>query len=85
MAELAKISDTIFHRILHENLGIHKVSAKWVLDHFSRVQKQRRVEYARSILELYDGDINPLLGIIAMKLFFFTMILIEKWFNGILP
>ncbi|XP_044264614.1 histone-lysine N-methyltransferase SETMAR-like [Tribolium madens] len=61
ISEMTKVSDTSVRRILHDHLGMQKVSARWVSKHLSALQKQRRVECARSFLELCGTDPNPIL------------------------
>lgn len=52
IAQMSRLSDTSVRRIVHDHLGMNKVSARWVPKHLSAVQRQRRVECARSFLEL---------------------------------
>jgi histone-lysine N-methyltransferase SETMAR len=50
------ISKTSVLRILHEHLGMSKISARWVPKLLSAVQKQRRVECCQQFLELCRAD-----------------------------
>jgi histone-lysine N-methyltransferase SETMAR len=50
------LSKTMVLRILHNHLGVKKVSARWVPKLLSVVQKQRRVEYCTEYLTLCEGQ-----------------------------
>lgn len=50
------ISKTSVLRILHDHLGMTKISARWVPKLLSAVQKQRRVECCQQFLELSRED-----------------------------
>lgn len=50
------ISKTSVLRILHQQLNMSKVSARWVPKILNAVQKQRRVDCCKTFLELYYGD-----------------------------
>ena len=56
IAKMSGLSDTTVRRILHEHLGMKKVSARWVPKLLSVVQKQYRVDCARSFLKLCEGQ-----------------------------
>jgi transposase len=49
------LSKTTVFRILHDHLGMNKVSVKWVPRLLNVVQKQRRVECCTEFLTLYEG------------------------------
>ncbi|XP_047987147.1 histone-lysine N-methyltransferase SETMAR-like [Leguminivora glycinivorella] len=57
ISAMSNLSDTVVRRILHEHLGMNKVSARWVPKLLSAIQRQRRVECARSFLALCE--VNP--------------------------
>lgn len=65
ISEMTKLSDTSVRRILHNHLGMHKVSARWVPKNLSAIQKQRRVECARSFLELCGPEPKPVIETIV--------------------
>jgi AraC-like DNA-binding protein len=50
------LSKTTVLRILHDHLGMNKVSAIWVPKFLSAVQKQRRVECCAQFLTLCEGQ-----------------------------
>jgi histone-lysine N-methyltransferase SETMAR len=50
------LSKTTVLRILHDHLGMNKVSARWVPKLLSVVQKQRRVECCTEFLTLCEGQ-----------------------------
>jgi hypothetical protein len=62
---MVKLSDTNLRRILHDHLGMHKVSTKWVPKHLSAVQRQHRVECARILLKLCGSDPKAVLETIV--------------------
>ena len=64
VAEEVSISKTVCHEILNENLGMHRIAAKFVprlLDD----QKQNRVDVSQELLDRANGDDNFLKNIIA--------------------
>nr|CAI5834232.1 unnamed protein product [Callosobruchus analis] len=65
IAEMIKLSNATVRRILHDHLGMQRVSARWVPKHISAVQKQSRVECARLFWELCGADPNPVLETIV--------------------
>jgi histone-lysine N-methyltransferase SETMAR len=62
---MSKFSDASVCRILHDQLGIHKVSARWVPKHLSAVQRQHRVACAQTLLKLYESDPKAVLETIV--------------------
>ena len=62
LAVMSDILETSVRRILHDHLGMNKISARWVPRLRSAVQRQRRVECARSFLNLCGDDPKPILG-----------------------
>ena len=55
IAEEVGISSGSVSNIFHNSLGLSKVSARWVPHMLTEEQKQRRVNWCRSMLEKYDG------------------------------
>jgi len=54
LRELASFSDTSawrIHQIVHEELGMHKVCARWIPQILKADQKQRRVDAAIDFLQ----------------------------------
>jgi hypothetical protein len=62
---MVKFSDTSLRRILHDHLGMHKVSTRWIPKHLSAVQRQHRVECARILLKLCGSDPKAVLETIV--------------------
>jgi histone-lysine N-methyltransferase SETMAR len=58
---MPNISETSIRRILHDHLGMNKISARWVPRLLSALQRQRRVECARSFLNMCGDDPKPIL------------------------
>ncbi|CAK9796590.1 Protein GVQW3, partial [Anthophora quadrimaculata] len=56
LSELIGISKTTILRILHDHLGMTKVSARWVPRMLTPLQKQQRVEVSKHFLELCDEN-----------------------------
>ena len=55
IAEEVGISSGSVSNVLHNSLGLSKVSARWVPHMLTEEQKQRRVNWCRSMLEKFDG------------------------------
>ncbi|KAL0828929.1 hypothetical protein ABMA28_003828 [Loxostege sticticalis] len=55
LAVMTGLSKTTVLRILHEHLGMNKVSARWVPKLLSAVQKQERVRCCAQFLSLCEG------------------------------
>ena len=62
LAEMVGVSDTTIFKILHDHLGMTKVSARWVPRMLTPPQKQRRVECSRTFLDLCNEDKDGLLS-----------------------
>ncbi|CAH2257986.1 jg25254 [Pararge aegeria aegeria] len=56
LAEMVGVSDTTIFKILHDHLGMTKVSARWVPRMLTPPQKQQRVECSRAFLDLCNED-----------------------------
>lgn len=56
ISAMSKLSETTIRRILHDHLGMNKVSARWVPKLLSAIQRQQRVDCARSFLSLCEGN-----------------------------
>lgn len=61
LAAMSNMSETSVRRILHDHLNMNKVSARWVPRLLSALQRQRRVECARSFLVMCGDDPQPIL------------------------
>jgi histone-lysine N-methyltransferase SETMAR len=55
LATAVGISSGSTSTILHERLGLSKVSARWVPHHLTQEQKQARVDWCRAMLDKFDG------------------------------
>lgn len=55
LEQLVGVSDSIIIKILHEHLGMRKLSARWVPHHLSPEQMQARVEFAQLMLAKFDA------------------------------
>ena len=63
IAEEVGISSGSVSNILHNSIGLSKVSARWVPHMLTKEQKQRRVNLCRFMLEKFDGgDVKCCLG-----------------------
>jgi histone-lysine N-methyltransferase SETMAR len=60
------LSKTMVLRILHDHLGMNKVSARWVPKLLSAVQKQRRFECCTEFLTLCKGQEKEVIESIVM-------------------
>ena len=59
VAELASecgISNGSVYTIIHENLGMPKVSARWVPRNLNMQDRQQRVESSQELLEVYNAN-----------------------------
>ncbi|XP_045457302.1 histone-lysine N-methyltransferase SETMAR-like [Melitaea cinxia] len=56
------VSDTTIFKILHDHLGMTKVSARWVPRMLTPPQKQQRVECSRAFLYLCNEDKDGVLS-----------------------
>lgn len=61
LAVITNISETSIRRILHDHLHMNKISARWVPRLLSALQRERRVECARSFLNLCGDNPKPIL------------------------
>jgi len=52
------ISKTVCHEILTENLGMHRIAAKFVPRLLTDDQKQNRVDVSQELLDRANGDDN---------------------------
>ena len=59
------ISKTVCHEILTENLGMHRIAAKFVPRLLTDDQKQNRVDVSQELLDRANGDDNFLKNIIT--------------------
>ena len=61
VAELASecgISNGSVYTIIHENLGMSKVSARWVPRNLNMQDHQQRVESSQELLEVYNANLE---------------------------
>ena len=59
VAELASecgISNGSVYAIIHEHLGMSKISARWVPRNLNMQDRQQRVESSQELLEVYDAN-----------------------------
>lgn len=56
LAEMVGVSPATILNILHDHLGMSKVSARWVPRMLTPPQKQLRVEYSKEFLDLCSAD-----------------------------
>jgi hypothetical protein len=56
VAEEVSISKTVCHEILTENLGMHRIAAKFVPRLLTDDQKQNRVDMSQELLDRANGD-----------------------------
>lgn len=56
LAQLTGVSETTVLRILHDHLGMSKVSARWVPRMLTPMQKQNRVETCKLFLDMCGGN-----------------------------
>jgi len=56
-------SKTVCHEILNENLGMHRIAAKFVPRLLTDDQKQNRVDASQELLHRVNGDDNFLKNI----------------------
>ena len=59
------ISKTVCHGILTENLGMHRIAAKFVPRLLTDDQKQNRADVSQELLDRANGDDNLLKNIIT--------------------
>ena len=50
------ISNESVYTIIHEHLGMSKVSARWVPRNLNMQDRQQRVESSQELLEVYNGN-----------------------------
>lgn len=62
LAEMVGVSDKTIFKILHDHLGMTKVSARWVPRMLTPPQKQQRVECSRAFLDLCMEDKDGVLA-----------------------
>lgn len=62
LAEMVAVSETTIFKILHEHLGMTKVSARWVPRMLTPPQKQQRVKCSREFLDLCRDDADGILN-----------------------
>src|SRR5215475_1605402 len=65
VAEEVSISKTVCHEILTENLGMHRIAAKFVPRLLTGDQKQNRVDVSQELLDRANDDDNFLENIIT--------------------
>ncbi|XP_045446592.1 uncharacterized protein LOC123654751 [Melitaea cinxia] len=65
LSALVGVSDTTILRILHDHLGVTKVSARWVPRMLTPLQKQQRVDASKQFLELCGDEPAQILERIA--------------------
>lgn len=56
LAEMVGVSETTIFKVLHDHLGMTKVSARWVPRMLTPPQKQKRVECSRAFLSQCNED-----------------------------
>jgi histone-lysine N-methyltransferase SETMAR len=56
MAELSGIPSSSIHRILTQDLGLRKVTARWVPHHLTEEHKARRIATARQLLHRFRQE-----------------------------
>ena len=59
VAELASengISNGSVYTVIHEHLGMSKVSARWVSRNLNMQDRQQRVESSQELLEVYNAN-----------------------------
>ena len=59
------ISKTVCYEILTENLGMHRIAAKFVPRLFTDDQKQNQVDVSQELLDRANGNDNVLKNIIT--------------------
>ena len=62
------ISKTVCHEILPENLGRHRIAAKFVPRLLTDDQKQNRVDVSQELLDRVNGDDNFLKKILLQDM-----------------
>ena len=62
LAEMVGVSPTTILNILHQHLGMSKVSARWVPRMLTPLQKQQRVECSREFLDLCGDNKDEVLN-----------------------
>jgi len=65
VADEVSISKTMCHEILTENLGVHRIAAKFVPRLLTDDQKQNRDDLSQELLDRANGDDNFLKNIIT--------------------
>ena len=65
VAEEVSISKTVCHEILTENLGMHRIAAKFVPRLLTDDQKRNRVDMSQELLDRANDDDNFLKNIIT--------------------
>lgn len=61
LSAIVGVSDTTILRILHDHLGMSKVSARWVPRMLTPLHKQQRIEASKHFLELCSEESTPVL------------------------
>ena len=61
LAVITNISETSVRRILHDHLGMNKISARWVPRLLSALQRERRGECAQLFSNMCGDDPKPIL------------------------
>lgn len=62
IAKICKISETSVLKVLHEHLGMKKVSARWVPRNLSAVQKADRVAACRDFSNLCGDEPDDIIS-----------------------
>ena len=65
VAEEVNISKTMCHEILAENLGTHRIAAKFVPHLLTDDQNQNRVDVSQELLDRVNGNYKFLKNVIA--------------------
>ena len=56
LASVCGISNGSVYTIIHEHLGMSKVSARWVPRNLNIQDRQQRVESSQELLEVYNSN-----------------------------
>ena len=56
LASECGISNVSVYTIIHEHLGMSKVSARWVPRNLNMQDRQQRVESSQELLEVYNAN-----------------------------
>ena len=89
LAAESGLSKSTVHRIIIMDLGMNKISARWIPKLLSAVEKARRVECAESVLERSGENPDPIFerivtGDETMVLYFDPATKKDRWSGGVL-